>query len=754
MQKVLRLMAFTAVAAVAGFTMAVAPGCSGTPGAKDAGPLLHCTPGTPEEQETNCVCTSKADCGNGNTAKWACTPAKTCVRICTSGADCTAPSVCEDLICRPPACGDDTDNCAAGQACIGGSCKPTVSAAASCAIAPANSVINSGGKKSFWVIAYDASGAALPYKGAVTWGATGITPAPTTTATSVNATFTAGAGAGTGTITASIGSTVCTPSTVYQYAAPTTGVRVTVVAEGPSLTPAVADEGPVAGATVALDDATPQTTDAQGSTTFDVATGAHTISVFAHGFSYVTVVNTTATDLLIPVKAAPHPGEFKGQLKDTDFNNVSNPNGTLHLDITGSSIGGNLIDLSLASLLGPSQPITVSLGTGTPYGPFNLPEGIALGLGAQMFGESGGGHYGAVAAPGYRALWSLGGNAVIGDVLKAIGPVLNGGGGSIGDQIPTILTALLPIIGSLESAVTTGIKVAPDDMKTLSAGGAQPSLKLDTLQRIHLLAKTPHLPSYQKDDGATMATYDGAIVIGGTLASPQGLVPLGLTAGVDQTPLDQQTDAVGTGGAAGKLPLRVAPRHGGLENAPWAFITLGASLKDLVGGFGGAAGDQGIVLSGNVSIYQKGTTTPYTLKYNGGANTEIDLSDDFLGVPNKPTIADRTVTFASDVSGAAFSRLDVGSDADQWAIYYPTGTNSVTIPTPPTGFDDRWTGTPAGGTAPASLPGMNLQTVSLGNAIPGGTAKADYNSMWQFDGVDAADMTLEIDKFSLRAVSR
>jgi hypothetical protein len=561
----------------------------------------------------------------------------------------------------------------------------------------------------------------------VAWGSTGL--AASTTDTGSDATFSSAATTSAkGTVTATVGGLPCAPASVTEYA-PASDLRVVVASDGAA----------IADATVVVDGAL-QTTNADGIAAFPAASGAHTVSVFKSGYAYVTVVGTTATDLLIPLTSAPHPGTFKGQFKFTDFNNLAYPTGTLHLDVTGASLGGNLIDASLSSLLGPPQAMTISLGTGTPYGPFQVPEGIALGLGIQMFGDAGGGgRYGAVASPGYRALWSIGGNAVIGDVLKAIGPLLDNNGGPLSLRLPTVLIALTPIISTLESAVTTGLNVKPDEPRALSFGGAQPSLKLDTLPRLHLHVKTAHLPSFVRDDGTTGA-YDAVVVLGGALKSPEGFVPLGVSAGIDSYPLDQITDGIPSVVMAGEVWLRLAPRHGGLEHSPWAFLTLGSSLKDLLGESPG----QGLVLSGNIRLAPKGSATPYELKYDSGQATIVDATDDFLGVPDRPTLVDRTVSFAAAVPGATFHRLDVGGADARWSLYFPAGTLSVSVPTVPAGFDDRWVGTPS----------LSVKSVSLGSPLPGETAPITYDRVWQFDGTEADDLSLVMDRFSVREVLR
>jgi hypothetical protein len=91
------------------------PADSGTDAGMDAGVC----PGS-----ADCPCRAKTDCmGTDTTAKWACTPSHLCVRICTANEDCppSAPS-CEDLICRPMACADDSE-CASGMQCVGGRCQ-------------------------------------------------------------------------------------------------------------------------------------------------------------------------------------------------------------------------------------------------------------------------------------------------------------------------------------------------------------------------------------------------------------------------------------------------------------------------------------------------------------------------------------------------------------------------------------------------------------------------------------------------------
>ncbi len=657
-------------------------------------------------------------------------------------SDCPAGDVCEDLVCRAGACGDDAE-CSLGRQCIGGDCAAPLTAASvtSCVVLPPTAVVNAGGVRSFSVVAYSASGAAIPYEAMSTqpiqWTISNLVGTLSTTGGTTATLLAANALGRTGTVGATIGQTSCTAATVVQYPAVANGVRVVVIDQNTG--------SPVSGAVVEAENGTTATTGASGYVTFTSLTSAqHTLSVFDASYAYVTVMATTATDILIPLRPNPNPASFTGTLTSADFAMLSNELGTLHVDVSGASLPPNLIDTSVPALLGPSQSMTISLGTSTSYGPYNIPEGIALGLGPTMFGPgAAGGQYGITPTPGYRALWSLGGNAVIGDVLQVIGPFLSGGMGSASQELPTILTASLPIVGTLESGVTSGVPVTPGEVAMLTYGTSpQPALENDTLLRLHTSVKTAVLESYTDDTGASTA-LDCELVLGGVLAPTQGFVPLGLTSGVDEVNAsgammpDGLTDPATTGAPEQELPLRLAPRHGGLETAPWAYVTLAATMANLSG-----ETSTGTIVAGTV-VFQ-----PTTLEYNEGATTPVDLSHPFLPIPSGASFGVGLFTPPAPVAGATFHRLDIGSGTSQWLVYFPASLDSaaataIPLPTPPVGFANR--ATMAGATA-------TLNTVSLGYPPPGTTTLETYDGAVRFDGVDLDDLSLETDSFTVRVL--
>jgi len=324
-----------------------------------------------------------------------------------------------------------------------------------------------------------------------------------------------------------------------------------------------------------------------------------------------------------------------------------------------------------------------------------------------------------------------------------LGAVSDVSGGSV--DIGAILATILPVLSKLESGVTSGVAVTPDltaAQTTLTANpaGPQPSLTLDTLLRIHLQAKMPTLPAFQQDDG-TMSMFDGAIVLGGALAPQQGLVPLGLSAGT--APAGSTTIAdPDSGGPAGQLPMRMAPLHGGLETAPYTLIAIGAKLSNLLGGVTGAStttANSSLVLSAKVLF-----PAPGSIEYDDGNPTTVDFGTSFLAVPNGMTITGRTLNIPNDISGAAFHRLDIGSGAAQWTIYFPPGETTISVPTPPGTFADRFAGTD-----PSTPPETVVQSVSLGYG-----AGLTYDAVMTFGSTTVDDLTLVTDQFSTRQVPR
>ncbi len=725
MRKALQFLMTASVAAAMAFVVTTS-GCSGDTAGNTTDDGGACAADPFSEA---CKCTKPADCdplNPGNRFKWFCTTSKRCVRTCTGNTDCTrAGDICEDNLCRPPGCGANSD-CTNGDECIGGACRPAITAAEvdSCIVLPTQSLTVEGSKKTFSVVAYGPAKNVVPFHGTIAWAAEGA--ATVDAATGV---VTGGNADGAFTVSATINGKSCTAAKGTNYKAAEQGkLRVVVASLQTGL--------PVEGATVVAGAET-QTTSATGVATFAQAANGDTVSVFHNDYAYLTMMDVKGTDVVAYIKAPAKAGKFSGTMTARSFDELSDIKGTVHLALYGGSVPGNLIDLQISSLLGELKPTKLDLGSQSAEIP--LPDGTVIGLGEQMFKTD----YNVVAPIGVRTVWGLGGNADFSAITGALGGVISGGTENL--NIGEILTKLLPLLGKLQSGVLAGLE-AKDGV--ITPIGDQ--MKLDTLLRLKVEAKIPPLPSYDGDK-----KFEGAIVLGGAMYGTQGLVPLGITAGLDGDPTGKDTtnapdsyvDANDVNiTEKGVLAMRLAPMHGGIEGSKYGMLALAASISGLLD----AGGTSGLVLSGLIDIGKEFSGKP-------DAVTKVDFGNrSFLAVPSA-TVSGRTVEVSS-VSGAVFHRLDIGAevtDADgkvtgtrEWNVYFPAKGSAypVTLPAVPTGFADRFVKAEGQSADPAII----LQSV----AFASGDATPNYDQVLAFDSENMDDLTTRISAFSTRAVSR
>jgi hypothetical protein len=633
------------------------------------------------------------------------------VLVCEVAADCPSRDVCVNGECFAPAAGDNSE-CPAGQQAVGASCAPVVAAAAvdTCVVLPVTAVIVAGASQAFSVITFDVAGQAVPYEQTVSW--TASDPSLTFAGGSVSTVATASpsAAAANVLVTASVGSVTCTPARLTQYAAPVDGdLRVVVTSADPPV--------PIPGATVVIDDLAPLLTGADGSVSIanpGVGT-SHTISVYAEGYEYLTFVGTLATDIHVPLKEMPSSTTLSGARSDTDFARLADPLQAFRFSVHGASVPGNVMDVELANVLGPAMADQIPPATNV--------TGLQAGMVAGQTDMTNNGAFTIDCPAGRRALWSFEGNLPTADLINAANL-------SSGDMPLSIL--LLPFVGGLESSVVSGQNIPPSSTFSLTA--SQDPLP-DTLFRLNTVVTMPALPQFRQYDGSP-GRFDGAILIGGVL-SPQGFVPLGMTEGQDLTGVGgtEPPDGLIDGSPEGLLPLPIAPRHGGMETAPWEVVALASSPLARV------FDDTRPTPMGEEPLARSGVFAfPSALPWNGGTSTAVDLGGEFLGVPGAVTIdeASRTLSIQQDLRGIAYHRLDVGDDVHLWSIYFPASQGQVTVPTPPGALADRFIGTSVG-----AWPRTTLFSVSLGYA-----PSLTYDGVVQFDGQDANDLNRAMDRFS------
>ncbi|MBS2031013.1 MAG: hypothetical protein JST54_24135 [Deltaproteobacteria bacterium] len=750
-------MRIQTLAFVAGTALLVA-GCSGsksgTNGSTGGSGSTGTTGGTCDPTKnpaTPCSCTSDAQCAPDQGYVCDTLQTKTCIFQCTKASDCSADfapdavrTTCQASslgctcdydptsqlsVCNTKGCGTDSDCPGTGQVCQDGQCitSPT-SGVAACQVFPEYQVLKNGQSATFTVQAYSDLNKTTPVHvpaSDVTWSSTSASQL-----SNAGAKFTANYPSGSptelaGAVTATVNGKSCTAS-VKLYA-DATGGRVVVIDSLAGV--------PLSGATVLFDSAT-ATTDADGvATVANVSGTTHTVSVFAHHFDYATVAGTTATDLLIPVTrdADQNEGGVKGAMP-----NLFQQDSKIQAGFVGMSIAGSITDISTALLAGPSKHITGTVA-GKSFDT-NVPAGVLIGLNGAPF--TGAESYTALGAAGWcadssgntdtakvsagtcgtRGIWALAGEIDI-DQLSPIINQVSGSGGLGGLNIGSLLGQLLPVLRNFNSIavrdvafplgpevsgnVDPSLLVSHDlEYKVGTQGAPTDSVPLG----LKVTLTVPTLPKLAGD------YVDGAIAVAAVDVPGRGLFPLGLTAGTDTgaTSSSPNTGTVTyqdpqTGNNKNGLLINMAPAHGGLESGTYRLAVVAASLKNLTNGLEGS----GIVMNPGPCTTGNANGVCY-----GAA---ITVPGTFMDFPESATFdyLSRVLTPATGAStlpsGTALGRADFqDGNNHRWFVYFDPASSSITIPTPPAGFDDR---TRSDDTATGPRSGLLLLTFDLGSSV-------------------------------------
>ncbi len=620
----------------------------------------------------------------------------TCILLCQTGSDCAEwyPELCGDGHCNceggdclPPACSSHAD-CAGHGLCIGGECQQAQAQPNDCVISPSPLYTKEG--ESVALHAYPLlNGEHVVTDAPVSWSSGNDAVASVDAGTGI---ATGGSEASSTTITAEFGSASCSVD-VTNYTGVASGeARVLVLDEVSrepiSLGMVVIDVG---------DDLVEADVDAMGVASFSgiPASGAIDVHVFAsetvdapNGYTYVSAIGTNERDLVfyLPRNFLPRNAEsaagIKGTLSRADFERISDKQ--VHLALSGLSIPGNFIDLDLEMLVGEMIEVEidnalVEQAIGTNIIP--LPSGLVFGLSGDIYKP----WYAAAGVPGRRSGWMLGGNLDLGQLLEIVshfdleGSEIDFDAVDMGDLMGT----LLPMLDDFYSAVTPGLEVSMTDLPDSAEGWPPPgfadgNLTLSSPLALKGIMNVPTLPSF---GGSYM---DGALLLGGVMVEGQGLVPLGIAAGVDS---DDPAGANGrifdprnTGNAEdlpeGKLALRMAPQHGGIEGSDYTVVALALSFDGLM------AEERRFPLSGVVTSFD-------SLGYEEEKSFPVDS---FLELAENATldVAARVYT-PEAVSGANLYRATMLRGGGQNWVVYHEGSSPITLIEPPEGFADRAT---------------------------------------------------------------
>jgi hypothetical protein len=483
---------------------------------------------------------------------------------CTSDADCGEGFECVGDQCFEERCRGPED-CADGEICEAGECvEPDPSEIDSCFVASKTVVVSQNQQVRLEAFAIDQNGEGVPAN--FEWSSS-----DTNVATIQGNQFAVGTGnSGTALITASVQAAgldcVGNVEIIGQEQVAPDQLRV-VVFEG-------ATGSPVANAEVVLNNGTSGTTSASGVAALTQPQGNYTVTVYASDYNWVTLENVSSDDIRIPVSKKSGTGPVAGFTGEFDASRI-NTSGDITLGLAGASLGGGLIDLSLASLLGDPFVTPVQIpGVGGQDIP--LPGGlVAFGqvFGFQLDIKK---TYYATTSGGANLGWGLAGKV---PAQRLISLFQNGGGQ--GD----VLSTLLPLFNRFDHAIrplSLTERARVTDSQDIDGDG-------DTSEQVPDYNSFPMVdlkPSVQQNlvtsiDVSNFPQMSGgvaelAVLVGGTFLDSPGLVPLGISATSDEDG-DGKPDT---------RRLSVAPPHSSATGGRFVVMALAFLPEDV--GFGGA----------------------------------------------------------------------------------------------------------------------------------------------------------------------
>ena len=605
-----------------------------------------------------------------------------CLKVtCETDGDCTPPRVCGlDRLCGVPACQVDAD-CQTGQVCRAGRCEapPDATEVAACEVVTPSGALAPGGTVRLSALARDASGRILAGV-AFVWSSD-----RPDVASVVDGVATGEDAAGTAQLEASVegGGPACSGVVALTNYPPVDGgVRVITVRDG--------DEAPLSGLTVvaeAGEQVVRQTTDEAGVARFDGLTEApDRVTVVGEGYDTVTVVRpgTRGIYLAVPApKADDRAGGFRGlvDISSTD-------RGDIQLGFVGPAIPANLLDFGLEALVGDlitteldaAELMLELVGEEAP----DLPGGLLAALGMRRFMADGTGPrcqgasvlsgrlgcFLARAPEGRTAGWGFAGQLELRDVTPIISTLSDVLGGDGDVPLADLVLTFLPLLRNLNHALVASLDVdyvpkldGRADFRRYQRQDLVADQPLEILSRVSI----PDLP------GGPGRCADAAVLLGGAILDGRGLVPLGVTAGLDVLEPDETPDCrvaglvepFGPGSAdtaPSQLALSMAPLHAGGEGSETFLLLVAANVDELLG-------EEGLRATGLVS------RTP-----DGVAPSQV-VPGPFLALPTgEVELASARIRLGEAVAGAVVNRIEVQGAAGTWIVYAPAELTSVSLP--------------------------------------------------------------------------
>jgi len=627
-------------------------------------------------------------------------PFGVCLRVsCVTDADCPEDEKCDPRrrICIPKNVCDPGDPAAcstAGDVCQyqGGAplCAPPPPAD-ECILTPAVGYIAAGGASQIEGVGTTTAGKLVPHT-TFTWAASAGSM-------SASGVFTPPAAAGPVTITGTTvnGSATCTATMNVFAAVGANDLRVVLID--------IATRLPIANAPVAARVAGANvngTTGADGSATFAGGAGAESVSVFPGSHQWHTLIDPTADSVIYTaaVAVAPQVDGIKGGF---NFDKVTT-RGDIKLGLAGTAINAAITDLNFDTIIGEFVPTTIDIsGITEPGGQeVSLPEGLIIGLGQEDFK----GQYAALSdKDGPSIGWALAGRVALSKVGPIISTVSSGG-----DDLDfgAILGAVLPFFATFDHAIVTGLDFSPAARTAGDANFEDVTISPDTLMLMSSEYTMPRLPCAPGAFGTTGCTEpifiltegaadaetvtvvaacpsplpagatcessapftSGAVLLSGVVVPGQGLVPLGLSAGLDVVANGDDPDGVMAQSGESPPPdgtvlLDYAPPHDGVEGNLYVTVAIALDINQISG-----ADDLGASIITQVSRTQPTTGNTFAV-------------GSFLESQGGTFSAGETGSVTLEKKGAAdFYRVNLDDNGEQeWNVWFGGDTTTFNIAT-------------------------------------------------------------------------
>ncbi len=697
--------------------------------------------------------------------------ANICLKVvCATNADCEAPKTCSlQKICETPVCQRDAD-CGGGNVCLGGECAsaPNQADAASCRVLTAGASMQQGSTLELVAVAKNANGVVLPL---IRFG----WESDNTGAVSITGnTATGGASSGTANVSARVEGTqvACTGAVALQNFAAIgpNQARVVVVSDK--------NGAPVAQANVVIisgGNATENQTGSDGSVTVDLATAVDSVTVVKAGWQSVSVVGPGTKDIYLPIPADPDLSKAGGFRGNVDLSATRKAD--IKLGLVAPSLPFNLLDFDFESLIGDFVPTVINApDLGLDNQAVGLPGGIMLALSNNMFtddtGQPGGGIrcqgekpnaavelgcYAARAPAGPVAAWALAGQLRLSDVTPIVGTLSNAFGGEEEIAVGGILTAILPLFQRLYHGINPGVvveefprvpSISDDqcsetkpctkqdqvcdaalgfckyqvDCTNLALDGYDDKCRGDftKYEKIPLAASRDLgvlskvlIPTLPRLPGGKFS--GGVVVLGAAVTPGRGLIPLGLSVGLDSLDGEVQDGKVAGidkpfGPDSEKLQdgytaLSMAPAHSGIEGSQLALIALSLDPDTIT--------SAGVQLSGLVAFKDRVNETD-----NFGSAAFMTMPEGSISV------ASASYTKTAGADDAKVMRVELQNGGRTWLVYAPQG-NSISFPD-------------AAGLRESFL------ASGLSAYIQGIRSPVQYNDIWRFGSGSNLDRTVHI----------